>query len=68
MFECEKYRVYSNNLFEVIKESAIILSDCNRENVILPLTQFLAIKYILFYSILFYSCATQRYVKALFLF
>ena len=31
MFECEKYRVHRNNLFEIIKESNIILSDCNRE-------------------------------------
>ena len=37
MFECEKYRVYRNNLFEVIKESDIILSDCNRENLVILL-------------------------------
>ena len=37
MFECEKYRVYRNNLFEVIKESDIILLDCNRENLVILL-------------------------------
>ena len=35
MFECEKYRVYRNNLFEVFKESNINLSDCNRENLVI---------------------------------
>ena len=34
MFECEKYRSYRNNLFEVFKESNIILSDCNQENLV----------------------------------
>ena len=37
MFQCVKYRVYRNNLFEVIKESTIMLSDCNRENLVLLL-------------------------------
>ena len=37
MFECVKYRDYRNNLFKVIKESNIVLSDCNRENLALLL-------------------------------
>ena len=37
MFKCEKYRVHRNNLFEVIKEANIILSDCNRENLVILL-------------------------------
>ena len=34
MFECEKYRIYRNDLFEVFKESNNILSDCKQENIL----------------------------------
>ena len=37
MFDCEKYRVYRNNLIEVFKESNLTLSDCNRENLVILL-------------------------------
>ena len=37
MFECEKYRVYHNNLIEAFKESNLILSDCNREKLVILL-------------------------------
>ena len=33
MFECEKYRVYRNDLIEIFKESNLILSDCNQRHI-----------------------------------
>ena len=39
MFECEKYRIYRNNLFAVFKESNNILSNCNQENCLVTLLQ-----------------------------
>ena len=35
MFQCEKYCAYRKTVIEVFKKSNIILSDCNRGNLVI---------------------------------